>query len=128
MSARIRGYAATVTRPPFAFAAIALVVALLGAGCAHSDPDATGATDIANRTTFGERTRGVAVFAAACATCHGVAGAGGIGPPLRDERDRKTYEATVAWIEAPAPPMPHLYVGPLSEQNVDDVATYVQSL
>ncbi len=71
---------------------------------------------------------GSALFTQNCAVCHGVAGAGGEGPPLKNERARKTLAATEAWIKNPAPPMPKLYPTPLSAQDVADVAGYVETL
>ena len=53
---------------------------------------------------------------------------GGVGPSLRDEQARQNYDATVAWIENPLPPMPKLFPSPVSEESVRDVAAYVQSL
>jgi mono/diheme cytochrome c family protein len=61
--------------------------------------------------------------------CHGSTGVeGGVGPSLRGENKRKNYDATIAWIKNPQPPMPKLYPSPLSEKAVDDVAAYVQKL
>lgn len=71
---------------------------------------------------------GAAIFAQNCAVCHGSAGGGASGPPLKDERARKNLEQTVEWIEHPLPPMPTLYPMPLSEGDVKAVAAYVQSL
>jgi mono/diheme cytochrome c family protein len=39
-----------------------------------------------------------------------------------------SLEATLAQIKNPAPPMPKLYPSTLSEQDVNDVAAYVQTL
>jgi mono/diheme cytochrome c family protein len=73
--------------------------------------------------------RGRTVFEAQCEVCHGSGGAGGqIGPPLRNEQSRKDLAATIAWIKNPEPPMPKLFPAELSEQNVLDVAAYVESL
>jgi mono/diheme cytochrome c family protein len=114
-----------MTRGSFAFIALALA---LCAGCAHAGTQAAGTTATAG-PTFGNESRGAEVFRANCAVCHSANGAaGGVGPPLAGEKHRKNYEETVAWIEEPDPPMPKLYPAPLSMQNVEDVATYVQSL
>ena len=73
--------------------------------------------------------RGAEVFRANCAVCHTASGAaGGVGPSLEHEKQRKNYDQTVAWIESPDPPMPKLYPAPLTEKDVEDVAAYVQSL
>ncbi|HVS46111.1 MAG TPA: c-type cytochrome [Verrucomicrobiae bacterium] len=73
-------------------------------------------------------THGSALFAQNCAICHGVGGAGGEGPPLKNERVRKSLAAAERWIENPAPPMPKLYPGTLSAQDVADVASYIETL
>ncbi len=73
--------------------------------------------------------RGADIFRANCAVCHASTGAAaGVGPQLADEKKRKTYDQTVAWIENPDPPMPKLYPVTLTEKDVNDVAAYVQSL
>lgn len=83
----------------------------------------------AAQVAMGDASHGSSIFSANCASCHGANGAGGgIGPKLVGEKSRKNYQATVAWIKNPQPPMPKLYPSPLSEKDVDDVAAYVQSL
>lgn len=73
--------------------------------------------------------RGRTVFEQQCEACHGTEGAGGqIGPTLRDEKSRKNVAAAIAWIKNPEPPMPKLFPAELSEQDVVDVAAYVESL
>ena len=82
-------------------------------------------------TTFGgDKAAGRLVFVANCASCHGATGieGGAVGPSLRHESDRMDYGATVSWIEDPQPPMPKLYPQFLTEDQVRDVAAYVQSL
>ena len=77
----------------------------------------------------GDVALGHAVFTTNCATCHGPTGTeGGVGPSLRNERVRKDYDATIAWIKNPQPPMPKLYPSPLNDKEVEDAAAYVQSL
>jgi len=65
------------------------------------------------------------VYDASCLKCHGSAP---IGPSLGNEKSRKNLAATIEWIKNPAPPMPKLFPAPLSEQDVNDVAAYVQTL
>ena len=61
--------------------------------------------------------------------CHGATGTeGGAGPSLKNEKSRKNFGQAVAWIKDPQPPMPKLFPSPLSEKDVDDVATYVEGL
>ena len=71
---------------------------------------------------------GQAVFAQNCASCHGAQGQGGMGPRLIGESTRKNLQQAQAWIENPQPPMPKLYPGTLSAQDVRDVAAYVETL
>lgn len=74
-------------------------------------------------------TRGAVLFAAHCAVCHGERGLGGtLGPALANERKRKTLSALTGAIEYPEPPMPKLYPARLSERDVDDIATFVETL
>lgn len=80
-------------------------------------------------TIGGDKEAGAAVFAANCAACHGSLGAGGdVGPSLRGESRRMDFETVASWIEDPQPPMPRLYPSQLSDQQVRDVAAYVQTL
>lgn len=71
---------------------------------------------------------GSVLFAQNCAVCHGATGAGGAGPSLHNEGVRKPLAAAETWIENPSPPMPKLYPGTLSAQDVADVAGYVETL
>src|SRR5665213_1643645 len=71
---------------------------------------------------------GSALFAQNCAVCHGATGAGGAGPRLQNERSRKSLAQAEQWIENPSPPMPKLYPGTLSAQDVTDVAGYIETL
>jgi mono/diheme cytochrome c family protein len=111
--------------------ALAVVAAALIAGCSRNNGGTAAGTNTTATApgTLGDRSRGAEVFRANCAVCHTTNGAaGGIGPSLEREKQRKNYEQTVAWIESPDPPMPKLYPSPLSEKDVEDVAAYVQSL
>lgn len=100
------------------------------AGCtpatvAKSDTIAGTAT-----TLGGDPRAGAKIFTTNCSTCHGATGrqGGPVGPSLRHENERMDFGGTVSWIEDPEPPMPKLYPQLLSEQQVRDVAAYVQSL
>ena len=129
---------------PFAFLMAGALAASIAAGCSkgsdqssssttttttsQSSPGASSTTSAMSAAT-GDPTHGKAIFTANCATCHGQTGTeGGIGPPLKNEKSRKNYAQTVAWIKNPQPPMAKLYPSPLNEKDVDDVAAYVQSL
>jgi len=95
-----------------------------------SAPNATSTTTPGTMTaTLGDAVHGKAIFSANCSSCHGATGTeGGVGPSLKNEKSRKNYAQTVAWIKNPQPPMPKLYPAPLSEKDVDDVAAFVQTL
>jgi mono/diheme cytochrome c family protein len=111
-------------------AVLLAALAVTAAGCARSgDQAASNRPAAVSGTALGDRERGAQVFRANCAVCHTTDGSpGGVGPSLQNEKQRKNYEQTVAWIEQPDPPMPKLYPAPLSQKDVEDVAAYVQSL
>jgi len=104
-----------------------LAIGGYGVGPAITTPVAAAPSQ-SNATAAPNVTHGSALFTQNCAVCHGVGGAGGEGPPLKNERSRKTLAAAEAWIENPAPPMPKLYPATLSAQDVADVAGYVETL
>lgn len=118
------------------FAVVSAMALAIASGCSKSEKAATDAHATTTTTqltrmsnTLGNVDRGKIVFHQNCSVCHGASGTeGGVGPSLRDEKTRKNYDMTLAWIKDPAPPMPKLFPSPLSEQEVDDVAAYVQSL
>jgi len=92
---------------------------------AVSTPAQAATSSVSTTTNPGH---GADLFAKNCAVCHGAAGAGGEGPSLKNERARKSLIQAEAWIENPVPPMPKLYPGTLSAQDVGDVAAYVEAL
>ncbi|MDQ2993319.1 MAG: cytochrome c [Candidatus Eremiobacteraeota bacterium] len=105
-----------------------LAVALVAFGCAACGTE-TPQNVAASGKVVGNPERGKTTFAANCAVCHGATGTeGGVGPSLRHERRRMDIANTTSWIEDPEPPMPKLYPTVLSEQDVQDVAAYVDSL
>jgi len=125
----------------------AAIVALLVVGCAKSNDQSsstttttTNSSPAAMSTTTassamsgsaaqGDPVRGKTIFTGNCAACHGATGTeGGVGPSLKNEKSRKNYEQTIAWIHNPTPPMPKLWPSPLNDKDVADVAAYVQSL
>ena len=71
---------------------------------------------------------GKAVFAQYCSACHGAAGEGSVGPSLKGESAKKSLTEAVAFIKDPKLPMPKLFPAPLSEQDVADVAAFVEGL
>jgi mono/diheme cytochrome c family protein len=131
-----------MTFKPFALVAAGAFAAVLATGCSKTSDQSTtttsGATSVpaaanagamSGTAALGDPAHGKAIFTANCATCHGATGVeGGVGPSLKNEKSRKNYAQTVAWIKNPSPPMPKLYPSPLAEKDVDDVAAYVQTL
>ncbi len=133
-------------RSPLVMLSLLAAAAFLLPGCGkHSNsignPNATVSGPITDSGDSGLRAKpgaaaatgdpqhGAAIFSQNCATCHGVAGAGGgIGPRLKGEKQRKNYQQAIAWIKNPQAPMPKLYPAPLSESDVQDVAAYVETL
>ena len=124
-----------------AVAACAIAGALI-TGCSHAQSDAgasrpvtdagsTGLKEVhaAGVVAMGDAKHGGEIFSQNCSSCHGQAGAGGgIGPKLVGEKSKKNYEAAITWIKNPLPPMPKLYPAPLTEDDVNDVASYVETL
>jgi mono/diheme cytochrome c family protein len=116
--------------------AVCALAAFGATGCsksASSDTASPAAAGSGNANPsgalLGNVTHGEDIFKDNCAGCHGVAGAGGIGPPLKGERQRKDDAAAIAWIKDPqSNVMPKLFPSPLSESDVEDVAAYVESL
>jgi|GEM_PF-593819 len=134
---------------PLSFLALGAIAALTAAGCAKgadqssststttttaAAPAATSAgsataTSKVSGSAQGDAAHGKSIFATNCASCHGANGVeGGVGPSLKNEKSRKNYAQTVAWIKKPQPPMPKLYPDKIGENDVADVAAYVQSL
>ncbi len=135
---------------PFTLLAAATIALLIGAGCSKgSDQSSTTTTttsesspaavasagssaadsSAAGSGAMGDAAHGKQIFSANCASCHGASGKeGGVGPSLTNEKSKKNYQATIAWIHNPQPPMPKLWPSPLGDKDVQDVAAYVQSL
>jgi mono/diheme cytochrome c family protein len=132
---------------PVVILAAGAIAMLIAAGCSKGSDQSTTTTSTSATTTApvatsttvvastsrmaaqGDPARGKTIFAANCASCHGATGTeGGVGPSLKNEKSRKNYEQTIAWIHNPTPPMPKLWPSPLNDKDVQDVAAYVQSL
>jgi mono/diheme cytochrome c family protein len=132
---------------PVVILAAGAIAMLIAAGCSKGSDQSTTTTSTSATTTApvatsttvvastsrmaaqGDPARGKTIFAANCASCHGATGTeGGVGPSLKNEKSRKNYEQTIAWIHNPTPPKPKLWPSPLNDKDVQDVAAYVQSL
>lgn len=105
------------------------MLALVLGACTTASYGGTDAQAGSGATTGGDKKIGARLFSANCASCHGAQGAGGgVGPSLRDESRRMNSETLASWIQDPEPPMPRLYPRPLNDEQVRDVAAYVQTL
>jgi mono/diheme cytochrome c family protein len=131
---------------PVVILAAGAIVMLIAVGCSKGSDQSTtttstattapaatsttaGASSMSGAAAQGDPARGKTIFAANCASCHGATGTeGGVGPSLKNEKSRKNYAQTIAWIHNPTPPMPKLWPSPLNDKDVQDVAAYVQSL
>jgi mono/diheme cytochrome c family protein len=121
--------------PVRALLAAAAIAALIVSGCAKggntsatSTGSATGASKVSGAAE-GDPAHGKTIYAARCAACHGQTGTeGAAGPSLKNEKSRKNYAQTVAWIKEPLSPMPKLYPDTIGAKDVADVAAYVQTL
>jgi ubiquinol-cytochrome c reductase cytochrome c subunit len=101
---------------------------ILGAGVVAAIGAFTFSGFAQGATPAGNAAHGKTLYAANCASCHGAAGEGGIGPKLQGEKSRKNFAGVVAQIKNPAPPMPKLFPSPLSAKDVNDVAAFVGKL
>jgi ubiquinol-cytochrome c reductase cytochrome c subunit len=106
---------------------IAAYLAALGPKPAATSP-AVAASPAAAVTSGGDPIHGRQIYMTNCAACHGATGDGGVGPNLHGEKSRKDTAAAIAWIKHPKLPMPTLYPDPLSANDVEDVAAYIESL
>lgn len=106
------------------------LLAITLCGCQPAVVEKTDTTAGTATTLGGDAKLGEQIYKANCATCHGPTGieGGSVGPSLRNEKLRMDFGATDSWIKDPAPPMPKLYPQFLSDDQVRNVAAYVQSL
>lgn len=111
------------------FALLGLAAALTLSACSATQVTMRADTAADRFAVRGDAERGHEVFSVNCAVCHGASGTeGGVGPSLRSERNRMDFTTTMSWIEDPAAPMPKLYPKMLTEDDVRDIASYVQTL
>lgn len=110
-----------------AFFTVTIALAALP-GCArHSGGKAAAAP--APTVSGADLTRGRTLYERECMACHGQRGVDGpIGPALKEERARKTYEQVRAIVLDPQAPMPKLYPARLTQADVRDVSAYVETL
>ena len=109
----VRGFAA-------ALGAVMLITACSG-GTTAGTPVPTGAL-----AHDAEVLRGRTIFAEQCATCHGDAGGGGVGPSFHDEKllnDFPTVAAQIAFVKRGRGIMP-AWAGKLTEAQIRAVVRY----
>lgn len=124
--------------------ALAPLLLLLAAGCAPSQPAATspGATTVEITPALISQGRSVFTSAGRCSVCHGQTGRGGeLGPDLTDSQwiwiqPGANLHAQLVQIIRDGIPDPRVYDSPmppmggatLTEEQIQAVAAYVQSL
>ncbi len=86
----------------------------------------SSAPSIAAAAQAPEPAHGKILFGQICASCHGPDGDMVDDHKLSTLKSRRDYASTVGFIENPAPPMPRLFPGTLSEPDVHDLAAYLQ--
>jgi alcohol dehydrogenase (cytochrome c) len=74
------------------------------------------------------QTRGEALYGSLCSICHGAAGEGLTGPRLRGIDKRKDQRPIATIIKDPAPGMARFYPNVVSDQDVADLAAYLEQL
>ncbi|HUK34411.1 MAG TPA: c-type cytochrome, partial [Vicinamibacterales bacterium] len=116
-----RGTFTATTGPP--------KVIILTTGLAKDEPKIVAVAKDASSSSGGTPVdHGKAVFGQYCSACHGASGEGGIGPSLKNEAAKRNAQQVGAFVKNPVSPMPKLYPSPLGEQDVTDVATFVETL
>jgi mono/diheme cytochrome c family protein len=107
-------------------AAAIVTFIVIAAGCGGDDDSAATTANTAGETTTGGSTAGAEVFASAgCGSCHTLSAAGSTGstgPNLDDLQPDK--ETVVSQVTNGGGGMP-AFGDRLSEQEIEDVATYV---
>jgi alcohol dehydrogenase (cytochrome c) len=67
------------------------------------------------------------LFGQVCASCHGSDGNMIAGHRLSTQKERGDVAATIRYIKDPKAPMPKMFPGLITDQNVVDVATYLHN-
>lgn len=98
--------------------ALLLCVACFGAACGVAAAQQPQTDPVRAKTSY----------ESICAVCHGPAGEGGVGVPLKNITERLTLEQTIDKIKNPHPTMPKLYPAVLSEADVASIAEYIRTL
>ncbi|PCE22251.1 hypothetical protein BWP39_21490 [Paraburkholderia acidicola] len=123
---RIHAYLASLPEPrsPAGIALLAADASDLKA----TEGTITATTTGAASTSAADLTHGQTVFAAHCASCHGVEGGGAFAPSLRGVGVRMGLTAIEAQVRSPSGAMPTLFPTVISATDVQDVSRYVATL
>jgi len=100
------------------------IYALGGTQPAPAKPVAAAPAAVSSTNTL----TGKITYAQVCAMCHGGQGEGGTGPELAGISQRLDQKRIVEWIKNPSSKMPKLFPAMLDEQQVLDVAAYLEKL
>ncbi len=105
--------------------AAALTLLIVAAGCGGGDDGAGAPRPTGEQANDQELVDGHMIFTRDCATCHGSAGGGGVGPQLSEGTvaERLTLEEQIAVITDGRGQMPS-WEGELSEREIRAVARY----
>jgi alcohol dehydrogenase (cytochrome c) len=72
-------------------------------------------------------TAGLATFFQSCSQCHGLTGAGSSAPPLTRQSQLADPALLKQFLASVPPPMPRLYPGMLTDNDVEMIATYLKT-
>jgi ubiquinol-cytochrome c reductase cytochrome c subunit len=97
-------------------------------GLAKDEPQIVAVKEDAAPAVAAGGDHGKTLYSQYCSACHGAAGEGVVGPALKNESAKKSRDEVAAFIKDPKAPMPKLWPTPLSDQDVGDVAAYVETL
>ncbi len=108
---------------------IGVLVLLIAAGITFAATHSLGAQDPYVQSVLqrvGDANRGQEIFQLNCATCHGLAAAGEVGPDLRDVSERKSRVALIEQvISGKTPPMPQFQP---NEKDMADLLSFLETL
>jgi alcohol dehydrogenase (cytochrome c) len=93
---------------------------------APSQPNVVALNRLAPPTVAGA-TPGLVLFFQNCLQCHGPGGAGGSAPPLLRQSQLADPEALKHFLATVPPPMPRLYPGVLTDDEVELIAGYLKT-
>lgn len=72
-------------------------------------------------------TLGLVLFFQTCSQCHGITGAGSSAPPIQRQSQLSDPALLKQFLATVPPPMPHLYPGVLTDDDVTQIAAYLKT-